>query len=178
MLSVGKRLIKVNKGVPLTLFGVWYSWWRWTFLRYWIMMTSSNRNIFRVTGPLCVEFTGHRWIPRTKASDAELWYFFICTRINDWVNNREAGDLRRHGAHYDIIVMCWETQAGIRLSYTHGIRGRFTGTGRTTLLLEQCVWCYTEKYGLISLGTHCITTANRSATVYVMWHIQYFLVTL
>ena len=24
------------------------------------MMTSSNRNIFRVTGPLCVEFTGHR----------------------------------------------------------------------------------------------------------------------
>ena len=34
------------------------------------MMTSSNRNIFRVTDPLCGEFTGHRWIPRTKASDA------------------------------------------------------------------------------------------------------------
>ena len=32
------------------------------------MMTSSNGNIFRVTGPLCGEFTG----PRTKASDAEL----------------------------------------------------------------------------------------------------------
>ena len=28
-----------------------------------IMMTSSNGNIFRVTGPLCGEFTGHRWIP-------------------------------------------------------------------------------------------------------------------
>ena len=39
------------------------------------MMTSSNGNIFRVTGPLCVEFTGDRWIPRTKASDAELWCF-------------------------------------------------------------------------------------------------------
>ena len=38
----------------------------------WVMKTSSNGNIFRVTGPLCVEFTGHRWIPRTKASDAEL----------------------------------------------------------------------------------------------------------
>ena len=37
------------------------------------MMTSSNGNIFRVTGPLCEEFTGHQWIPRTKASDAELW---------------------------------------------------------------------------------------------------------
>ena len=40
------------------------------------MMTSSNGNIFRVTGPLCGEFTGLRWIPHTKASDAELWCFF------------------------------------------------------------------------------------------------------
>ena len=36
------------------------------------MMTSSNGNIFRVTGHLCGGFTGPRWIPRTKASDAEL----------------------------------------------------------------------------------------------------------
>ena len=35
----------------------------------------KNGNIFRVTGHLCGEFTGHRWIPRTKASDAELWCF-------------------------------------------------------------------------------------------------------
>ena len=40
-----------------------------------IMMTSSNGNIFRVTGHLCGEFTGPRWIPRTKASEAELWCF-------------------------------------------------------------------------------------------------------
>ena len=40
-----------------------------------IMMTSSNGNIFRVTGHLCGEFTALRWIPRTKASDAELWCF-------------------------------------------------------------------------------------------------------
>ena len=39
-------------------------------------MTSSNGNIFPVTGPLWGESTGHRWIPLTKASDAELWYFF------------------------------------------------------------------------------------------------------
>ena len=36
------------------------------------MMTSSNGNIFRVTGHLCEEFTGPRWIPHTMASDAEL----------------------------------------------------------------------------------------------------------
>ena len=70
------------------------------------MMTSSNGNMFRVTGPLCGEFTGDRWIPRTKASDAELWCSLWSAHwINGWVNNREAGDLRRHRNHYDVNVM-------------------------------------------------------------------------
>ena len=43
------------------------------------MMTSSNGNIFRVTGHLCGEFTGPRWIPNTKTSDAELWCFLWST---------------------------------------------------------------------------------------------------
>ena len=43
------------------------------------MMTSSNGNIFRVTGHLCGEFTGPRWIPRTKVSDAQLWCFLWST---------------------------------------------------------------------------------------------------
>ena len=38
-----------------------------------IMTTSSNGNIFRVTGHLCGEFTGPREFPTQKASDAELW---------------------------------------------------------------------------------------------------------
>ena len=29
----------------------------------------------RITGPLWGESTGHRWIPSTKASDAEFWCF-------------------------------------------------------------------------------------------------------
>ena len=37
------------------------------------MITTSNGNIFRVTGPLWGESTSHRWIPLTKAS--ELWCF-------------------------------------------------------------------------------------------------------
>ena len=73
------------------------------------MMTSSNGNIFRVTGPLCGEFTGHRWIPLTKASDVELWCFLWSVPwINVWVNNCEAGDLRHHPAHYDVTVMSAE----------------------------------------------------------------------
>ena len=34
-----------------------------------------------------------------------LMFTLICARINGWVNNREAGDLRRYNAHYDVIVM-------------------------------------------------------------------------
>ena len=73
-----------------------------------IMMTSSNGNIFRVTGPLRGEFTGHRWIPHTKANDAELSFDLfplIWVLINGWVNNREAGDLRHHRGHYDVTEM-------------------------------------------------------------------------
>ena len=71
---------------------------------HFIMITSSNGNIFRVIGPLCGEFTGHRWIPHTKASDA-LFDVFFDLRLN---NNREAGDLTPR-AHYDVTVM-WSDQ--------------------------------------------------------------------
>ena len=40
-----------------------------------LSMVSSNGNIFCITGPLCREFTGHLWIPLTKAIDAELLCF-------------------------------------------------------------------------------------------------------
>ena len=36
-----------------------------------------------------------------------LMFSLICASINDWVNNREAGDLGRHHAHYDVIVIYW-----------------------------------------------------------------------
>ena len=36
-----------------------------------------------------------------------LMFSLICAWINGWVNNREAGDLRRHRAHCDVTVMCW-----------------------------------------------------------------------
>ena len=34
-----------------------------------------------------------------------LVFSLICAWINGWVNKREAGDLRRHCAHYDVILM-------------------------------------------------------------------------
>ena len=45
------------------------------------------------------EFTAQR--PVTRSFDVLLDLHLN----NSWVNNREAGDLRRHRAHYDVIVM-------------------------------------------------------------------------
>ena len=70
------------------------------------MMTSSNRNIFRITGPLWGEFTSHRW-------HGALMFSLIYAWTHDWVNNRDTFDVRRHHAHDDVSVMivkyskCW-----------------------------------------------------------------------
>ena len=37
----------------------------------------------------------------------DLMFSLICAWINASVNSREAGDLRRHRDHYDVIVMQW-----------------------------------------------------------------------
>ena len=70
-----------------------------------IMMTSSNRNIFRVTGPLCGEFTVPGDFPHKGQWSGAMMFSLICVWINDWVNNHEAGDLRRHRGHYDVNVL-------------------------------------------------------------------------
>ena len=70
-----------------------------------LMMTSSNGNIFRVTGPLCGEFTGPGEFSAQRPVTRSVMFSLIYAWIHDWVNNREAGDLRRHRGHYDVIVM-------------------------------------------------------------------------
>ena len=109
------------------------------------MMTSSNGNIFRVTGHLCGEFTGPRWIPHTKASDAELWCFlWSAPWINSCVNNREAGDLRRQRTHYDVIVMMQAQTRFCRLIHSPSPVTIGLSVGYETLhhpLLYRIAWC-------------------------------------
>ena len=49
--------------------------------------------------PVTGEFPTQK--PVTRSFDVSL----ICAWINGWVSTRDAGDLRRHRAHYDVIVM-------------------------------------------------------------------------
>ena len=46
-----------------------------------------------------------------------IMYSLICAWINGWVNNREAGELRRHGAHYDVTVMRFRIISVANLDY-------------------------------------------------------------
>ena len=70
------------------------------------MMTSSNGNIFLVTGHLCGEFTGE-----FPAQRPVTWSFVVLfdlrlnKRLGKQPMNGEAGDLRRRRAHYDVTVM-------------------------------------------------------------------------
>ena len=63
------------------------------FPRYWPSVRGSHRS--PVNSPHKGQWCG------------ALMFSLICAWINGWVNNREAGDLRRHRAYYDVIVMSW-----------------------------------------------------------------------
>ena len=88
---------------PGQLINSQHSQLRW--LSSHIMMTSSNGNIFRVTGPLCGEFTSPGEFPTQRSVTRSFDVLFDLCLNNGWVNNRQAGDLRRHRAHYDVIVI-------------------------------------------------------------------------
>ena len=61
------------------------------FPRYWPFVRGIHRS--PVNSPYKGQWRG------------ALMFSMNCIWIKDWVNNREAGDLRRHRAHYDVTLM-------------------------------------------------------------------------
>ena len=69
-----------------------------------IMMTSSKENIFRVTGPLWIDW----WPVNGEWRWALMFYLMcVCTNgwTNGWTNGRDVGDFRQHCSHCDVTVM-------------------------------------------------------------------------
>ena len=64
-------------------------WWRHQMETFSALLALCAGNL-----PVTGEFPAQR--PVTRGA----W-------INGWASNREAGDLRRHCAHYDVTVMLW-----------------------------------------------------------------------
>ena len=74
---------------------------------YCFMMTSSNETgsallaLCAGNSPVTGEFPAQRTVTRS------FLVYLICAWTNRSVNNRKAGNLRRHRAHYDVNVMSW-----------------------------------------------------------------------
>ena len=72
-----------------------WSWWRHQMETFSELLAHCAGNSSPVNSPHKGQWCG------------ALVFSLICAWINGWVNTREAGDLRRHRAHYDVTVMYW-----------------------------------------------------------------------
>ena len=75
-----------------------FTWWR-----HQMETSSALLALCAGNSPVTGEFPAKR--PVTQSMIISL----VCARINAWVNSLEAGDLIRHRAHYDVIVMSYGT---------------------------------------------------------------------
>ena len=96
--------------------GVKGSWCQWRIPLIWPASCCTCLNVSHDDVIKWKHFPRHwhfvRGIHRSPVNSPQkgqwrgaLMFSLICVWINDWVNNREAGDLRRNQAHYDVIVM-------------------------------------------------------------------------
>ena len=75
------------------------SWWRHQMETFSALLALCAGN-----SPVTGEF------PHKGQWRGALMFTLICVWINYWAKNREAGDLRRHRAHYGVTVMLqWHT---------------------------------------------------------------------
>ena len=109
------------------------SWWR-----YQMETLSALLAICAGNSPVTGEFPAQSLGTWRGA----LMFSLIGVWMNGWVNNREAGDLRRYRAHYDVIVR-WITRFACVLFLSGLIneyRFLFNGVCSCTVLSYCTVW--------------------------------------
>ena len=75
-----------------------------------------------------------------------LMFSLICTWMNTWENNPEAGDLRRHHTHYDVIVMPYNL-------YTDGMAVGWLYESAVSVDHDDIIkWKHFSRYWLIVHG--------------------------
>ena len=85
------------------------SWFVTSFISDTFMRFSWWRHQMETFSALLALCAGNSPVPVNSPHKGQwrgaLMFSLICTWINAWVNNREAGDLRRHRAHYGVTMM-------------------------------------------------------------------------
>ena len=102
-----------------------------------------------------------------------LMFSLICARINDWVNNREAGDLRRHRT-YDVTVMHFYLICS-RTIVVHQLM-LFVDCNR--LKIKLIVLCYVSLFCIVSYRivyciVYCVTLICIVLYIVLHWFILY-----
>ena len=104
-----------------------------------------------------------------------LMFSLICARIYGWVNNREAGDLRRHRAHYDVIEMCLGgrithlfTQGTRKCDNQSSSRSRFLG-----ISLGEVPWFVRNLHNVGYFRCKAFIVSARLIISFAMWYLQY-----
>ena len=95
------------------------------FPRYWPFERGNS--------PVTGEFPAQR--PVMRSFDVSL----ICAWVNGWVTSREAGDLRRHRAHYDVIVLWTKSAKRFVDQERHHIANQW-GLYRLADILQMTFW--------------------------------------
>ena len=90
--TIGSDVLATHGAGLVTVMGS--AWWRHQMETFSALLALCEGNS-PVTGGF----------PSQRSVTWELWCFLSCTWKNGWVNNRDAGDLRRHCAHYEVTLM-------------------------------------------------------------------------
>ena len=76
----------------------------WPFVR--VIHRSLHKSHWRGALMFSLIFASiNGWVNNRYKRPVTSSFDVFCAWINCWENNREAGDLRRHRAHYDVIVI-------------------------------------------------------------------------
>ena len=97
----------VHPSVYYICLSVCPSWWCHQMETFSVLLALCVGNS-PVTGEFCAQIKG-QW-------HGALMFSLICAWINAWENNCEAGDLRCHHAHYDVIAMINHVHPSVCLS--------------------------------------------------------------
>ena len=143
------------------------------FPRYWPFVWGIHRSL--VNSPHKGQWRG------------ALIFSLICTWINGWVNNRKAGNLRCHHAHYDVTVLCFhaimkiERIIVLRKLLTLKTKGRqfynFVVTGGTVSCQNDNLRCTNNNsaisnYKFVKLTTFCFQCDANSSWIRHIWAKQ------
>ena len=129
------------------------------FPRYWTFVQGIHRS--PVNSPHKSQWRG------------ALMFSLICAWINGWVNNREAGDLRRHCADCDVTVMWLQSVANfvdMKRKYCH-----FDEKTMNFVCNKWWQFCQNDDIhiSVFEYSTHLMLVSNRKVAQYLYMATQY-----